>query len=242
MAATAGKKRARWVTAIGLAVLLPATAARAAPPGYDVTGIDVSAYQHSVDWAPVVKAGDRFAYVKATEGVSYVDAYFTGNYQGAKQAGLYAGAYHFALPDRSTGTAQADFFVDHAGYEEDGHTLPPLLDIEWPWQGSGSPSPCYGLTPAQLVAWLHDFVDEVQRRTGRLPMIYTNTNWWNPCTGSDPGFADDPLFIAGYAASPPPLPAGWSRFTMWQYADSGALPGDQDVFNGDPAGLEQLAS
>jgi GH25 family lysozyme M1 (1,4-beta-N-acetylmuramidase) len=232
---------ARRITAIALAVLLPATSASAAPAGYSVTGIDVSAYQRSINWTPVVQAGARFAYVKATEGMSYVDSYFAGNYQGAKQAGLYAGAYHFALPDRGTGTAQADFFLDHSRWWQDGHTLPPVLDIEWPWQGSGSPSPCYGLSPAQMVAWLHDFVDEVQRRTGRPGMIYTNTNWWKPCTGNDPGFANNPLFISGYTASPPPLPAGWPRFTMWQYADSGPLPGDQDVFNGDATALNQLA-
>jgi GH25 family lysozyme M1 (1,4-beta-N-acetylmuramidase) len=231
----------QWITAVVVAVLLPATTASAAPAGYSVTGIDVSAYQQSVNWTPVVQAGTKFAYVKATEGMSYVDAYFTGNYTGAKRAGLYAGAYHYALPDRGTGTAQADFFMDHSRWMADGYTLPPVLDIEWPWRGSGSPSPCYGLSPAQLVAWLHDFVNEVQRRTGRPAMIYTNTNWWNPCTGGNAGFTGNPLFISGYTASPPPLPAGWSRFTMWQYADSGPLPGDQDVFNGDLTALAQLA-
>jgi hypothetical protein len=30
-----------------------------------------------------------------------------------------------------------------------------------------------------------------------------------------------------------------SYTTLWQYADSGTFPGDQDLFNGDAAGLSQ---
>lgn len=35
------------------------------------------------------------------------------------------------------------------------------------------------------------------------------------------------------------LPAGWSYETFWQDADSGSNPGDQDIFNGDMAGLKK---
>ena len=41
-----------------------------------------------------------------------------------------------------------------------------MLDIEWPWSGSGSPSPCYGLSPSQMVSWIRDFLDRVRERTG----------------------------------------------------------------------------
>lgn len=42
-----------------------------------------------------------------------------------------------------------------------------------------------------------------------------------------------PLFSVGT------LPAGWSYETFWQFADSGSNPGDQDIFNGDMAGLQR---
>jgi len=71
-------------------------------------------------------------------------------------------------------------------------------------------------------------------------MIYTNTNWWNPCTSNNKAFGSYPLFISGYTTSPPPLPAGWAKWTFWQYSDSGTLPGDQDVFNGDQMSLTRL--
>ena len=217
------------------------SSASAAPAGYPVTGIDVSAYQGQIDWAPVVAGGAKFAYVRASEQAGLPDSYFDANYQGAKANGLYAGAYHRARPDLSSGTAQADFFLDHAQYVNDGKTLPPMLDIEWPrpdWTGLNA---CYNLTPAQLSAWIRDFVSEVAKRTGQRTMIYTNTNWWNPCTGNNTAFGSYPLFISGYTASPPPLPAGWATWTFWQYSDSGTLPGDQDVFNGNDAGLTRLA-
>src|SRR5262249_36906540 len=40
-----------------------------------------------------------------------------------------------------------------------------------------------------------------------------------------------------YTPTPGQLPAGWSNWTFWQFADTGRFPGDQDVFNGDEAAL-----
>ena len=223
-----------------LSAALDAVPAQASPTDYSVRGIDVSNYQGTINWPPVAAAGTRFSYAKVTDGITYTDPYFTRNYSIAKSLGVFAGGYHFALPDKSTGRVQADFFLDHAGYVDDGRTLPPMLDIEWPWSGSGSPSPCYGLTPAHMVAWIQDFVTRVADRTGRKAMIYTNTFWWNECTGSNASFGAYPLFIANYTGTPTPLPAGWRTWTLWQYASSGALPGDQDVFNGSLPDLTSL--
>jgi GH25 family lysozyme M1 (1,4-beta-N-acetylmuramidase) len=223
------------------ALLPPPSPASAAPPGYPVAGLDVSHWQTAVNWPAVVAGGATFTYLKATEGINFVDTTFPGNYRGAKGVGLYAGAYHFARPDRSAGAVQADYLISRAQYVDDGRTLPPMLDLEWPPAGSASPSPCYGMTPAQLVAWTHQFVDRIRQRTGRLATIYTNTNWWKLCLANNPGFGANPLFIASYTPNPPTLPAGWAGWTIWQYADHGALPGDQDVFNGTPAQLGQFA-
>lgn len=45
-----------------------------------------------------------------------------------------------------------------------------------------------------------------------------------------------------YGSSAGTLPVGWSTYTFWQFADSGVFPGDQDVFNGDAAGLKRFAT
>lgn len=220
------------------AVTAAAPRAAAIPAG--TRGLDVSGWQGDVDWAAVRRAGALFAYAKATEGTSYTNPHFAQQYNGSYGAGLVRGAYHFALPDRSGGREQADFFVDHGGgWSDDGRTLPPLLDIEYDPYGPT----CYGLSRTAMVAWITTFSKRVHWRTGRFPAIYTTTDWWRTCTGDDASLGrTDPLFLARYASSPGVLPAGWSRWTFWQYADSGDVPGDQDVFQGTATRLRTFAS
>jgi lysozyme len=196
-----------------------------------IQGLDVSASQHSggaaIDWSQVAGAGYQFALVKVTEGNYYVNPYFDADYRGAKSAKLYAGAYHFAIPSASDGTSQADYFLDSAAYKADGATLPPALDIEWnPYDSSQS---CYGLDANSIVNWIAAFRAEVERRTGRLPAIYTAANWWNDCTGGSGAFATDPLWVASYDPPSPSLPSGWQAWTIWQFTSSGRVPG----INGD---------
>lgn len=211
--------------------LQPPAATRGKP-----LGLDVSGWQGAVDWPAVRVAGASFAYVKATEGTGYLNPFFAQQYDGAASVGLLRGAYHFALPDRGGGAAQAAYLLDHGGgWTPDGITLPPVLDIEFNPYGPT----CYGLTSAQLVAWIADFSAAVQRRIGRPPVIYTNTNWWVTCTGNSRAFGDHPLWIARFADTMGPLPASWGGQTIWQYSNRGRFPGDQDVFNGS---LQQLRS
>ncbi|MGI8751609.1 MAG: GH25 family lysozyme, partial [Acidimicrobiales bacterium] len=204
------------------------------------TGLDVSSFQGDVNWAEVAANGAQFAYAKASEGTYYTNPYFNQQYPGAAGQGLVRGAYHFAVPDNSAGAAQADFFASNGGaWSADGHTLPGMVDLEYNPYGAE----CYGLSPAQMVAWVSSFVNEFYADTGRWAVIYTTTDWWSSCTGNSASFAGrDPLWIANYGASPTPLPAGWSTYTFWQYADSGVFPGDQDVFKGSPAQLLALVN
>ncbi|MER5752839.1 GH25 family lysozyme [Streptomyces sp. NPDC002088] len=215
------------------------TVEAAAAASTNPLGLDVSSYQGSVDWASVADDGASFAYVKATEGVSYTNPYYSQQYNGAHNAGLIRGAYHFALPDVSGGTAQADWFFTHGGgWSADGTTLPPALDIEYNPYGAT----CYGLSTSAMVSWIKAFSTEMHSLTGRYPMIYTTTSWWTTCTGNSSAFATtNPLWVARYSTSVGTLPAGWSAQSIWQYADSGTFPGDQDVFNGTTAQLQALA-
>ncbi|MFC9328596.1 lysozyme [Kitasatospora sp. NPDC057015] len=203
-------------------------------------GMDVSSYQGNVNWSSAAANGARFAYVKATEGTTYTNPYFAQQYNGSYTAGLIRGAYHFALPNVSSGAAQANWFVGHGGgWSKDGKTLPPALDIEYNPYGAT----CYGLSQSAMVSWIRDFSNTVHSRTGRYPTIYTTTNWWSTCTGDNAGFgATNPLWIARYAGAVGTLPAGWSYQTIWQYADSGTLPGDQNWFNGAYDRIQALAN
>ncbi|GIH20874.1 GH25 family lysozyme [Rugosimonospora africana] len=204
-------------------------------------GLDVSGYQGNVNWASVAANGASFAYVKATESNNYVSGYFSQQYNGSASAGLIRGAYHFAHPNASSGTNQADYFVDHGGaWTADGKTLPGALDIEY--APAGNTNTCYGISQSAMVAWITAFNAEYVARTGRYPAIYSTTDWWKTCTGNYSGFAaTNPLWIANYTGTYSPLPNGWSAYTVWQTADSGTFPGDQDVFNGSLADLKTFA-
>lgn len=192
-------------------------------------GMDVSGHQGTVDWGGASGNHAVFAYVKATEGTYYTNPDFAQQYNGSYQAGLIRGAYHFATPNTSDGVSQADYFLAHGGgWSNDGKTLPPAIDLEYNPYGDT----CYGLTPAALVAWVHAFVNEMKAHIGIYPTIYTSTSWWGQCTGNDNSFGADPLWIPRYGSSVGGLPAGWGSQVIWQYADSGTFPGDQDVYNG----------
>lgn len=225
------------LAALVSATTLGITPAAAAVP---VRGLDVSAHQTSINWTEVRSSGAQFAYVKATEGISITNARFASEYNGSYRAGLIRGAYHFAHPNTSSGAAQARFFVAHGGgWSADGRTLPGALDMEPNPHGPA----CYGLSRSAMVAWIADFARTYHALTSRWPVIYTARNWWTACTGGYTGFAaQDPLWVARYAASPGALPSGWAFYTFWQYAPGGTFPGDQDIFNGSNAKLQTLAA
>jgi GH25 family lysozyme M1 (1,4-beta-N-acetylmuramidase) len=205
-----------------------------------VLGLDVSDHQPSIDWSAVASAGAQFAYVKATQGTGFVNPDFAAQYNGAYRAGLIRGAYHFALPNNSSGAAQASYFVANGGgWSADGRTLPGALDIEYNPYGAE----CYGLSQGAMVSWIASFSDTYKALTSVWPIIYTTTAWWAKCTGNYGGFAGrDPLWIASYRTSAGTLPAGWSTYTFWQRASDGTFPGDQDIFNGSSSQLLKVAA
>jgi lysozyme len=192
-----------------------------------VEGIDVSSHQGDVDWAGHWNAGKRFAYIKSTEGTNYLNPKFAQQYEGSYGVGMIRGAYHFALPDRSDGATQANFFIDNGGgWSADGQTLPGALDIEYNPYGSI----CYGMSGQAMVAWILSFSDAYAARTGRWPIIYTSTHWWSQCTGNLGDFSStNPLWVARYSTAIGVLPHAWSVHTIWQYTST---PLDQNVFNG----------
>lgn len=203
-----------------------------------ILGIDVSSHQGNVNWAAAWNQGSRFAYTKATEALSYKNPNYNQQYTGSANAGMVRGAYHFAIPSISSGAAQANYFINNGGgWTADGRTLPPLLDVEYnPYKSLGNA--CYNMSPTAMVNWIRDFSNTMLSRTGRLPMIYTTTDWWNTCTGNSAAFADHPLHIANYNnVGAGRLPAGWNKYNLWQYTHEGPVVGDWNVWNGTSAAL-----
>jgi uncharacterized protein with LGFP repeats len=231
---------------MGVPSLLPG----AWQPAWGISGVDVSAYQTSLDWGSMYGQGVRFAYVKASEGNYYTNSLFSSQYFGSQSAGMIRGAYHFAIPNWSSGADQARYFVSNGGgWTPDGITLPPVLDIEYnPYAGQTingvyMGNTCYSMSPAQMVGWINDFSNTVLSLTGRRPMVYSTSDWWGSCTGNSAAFSNNPLWIAAYNTSGPgTLPASWGNFSVWQYSSSGPFPGDSNVWNGDYSGLKRFAT
>ena len=202
-----------------------------------LTGVDVSSYQHStsLDWTKVKAAGQDFAFVKATEDSGYTNPYFAADWTGLGAAGMARGAYHFARPSFTPGSAaaQARYFVSVTGRMQQPGALAPMFDLE----ETG------GLTPTQLIAWSQTWLDTVQALTGRRPVIYTYAYFWRTAMGDSHAFTGYPLFLADYhdltgtTAPLPGMPGGWTTWTFWQYSDTGQVPGvsgpvDMDRFSG----------
>ena len=205
-----------------------------------VNGVDVAHFDNeagAIDWSSVRDSGRRFAYVKATQATITKDAYFDANWHDTAAAGLFHGAYHFADPSVGTAVGQADFFAGVIGDQTVPGTLPPVLDLE----RNG------GLSQSALRGWAKAFLDEVQAKTGRVPVLYTNPYNWTTFTGDSTAFGGYRLWEANYTANAQPkaIP-GWSTWTFWQHTDSGSVPGmtggvDLDRFNGSYADLAKLA-
>lgn len=209
------------------------------------TGVDVSKWQRpggvALKWDEVAASGQKFAFIKATDGVEGDQKYFLEDSIAAAKAGLYVGSYHKAHPDRSA-TAQADQYVEALQQRDEqistDKTLPPVLDIELD----------NGLNPTQLQKWTKDFLERVEEKTGETPMIYTYRWFWQNPMGNSTDFTDYPLWLAAYEDSAPTsLPGGWESMAFWQRSSTGRIDGiptivDEDVFNGTEAELQQLAA
>lgn len=149
-------------------------------------GLDVSRWEGPVDMAAQRDRGAAFVFVRATEGASTVDPTFEDHWPAARAAGLFRSAYHYAMPDRSSGDQQARFFLAHGGSgnaslaaaavaqrKADQHqrVLPGMLDIEY--NNETSRDACYGMRGQRMVNWIRAFVGTYHRATGAWPIIYT---------------------------------------------------------------------
>lgn len=189
--------------------------------------IDISHFQGTPDFAKVRAAGIVGLIHKATQGLKGVDSTFAAAKAAAPAAGLLFGAYHFATGD-GTGAAQAQWFLDTV--QPDAKTLC-VIDFE--------PNPS---GTSMNIAQLLDWIDTVEAKTGRWPVVYGGKSLLFPAIGSQPNdtLARCALWVAEYtsAPAPPGIPAQvWKTWTLWQYTENGSVDGittavDRDRYNG----------
>ena len=171
------------------------------------------------------------------------------NFDGASSVNIIPGPYHFAIPSESTGTQQANFFLKNYRRHIYGDTLPGALCVQrgdrlssifrisrLKYRTADQLSDyCFDLSPDLMVKWIRDFSDTYNDKVGRLPVIFTNADWWKTCTDDNNEFNPNPLWIAGDNSD---LPGGWAEYTFWQ-STIGTPSGNQDSFIGDKDDLKQ---
>lgn len=200
-----------------------------------IRGIDISSYQEDdrIDFEKVKESGIDFVIVKATEGVTYKNPYFGRDVHAAHEADLPVGAYMFFHPEQD-GVAQANEFHRLV----DGHTAVKfaVIDIE-------------EHPETQDRAHVHERLHEVRtvlRQHGYKTVTYSYGWFLDSIVPDDCKFcASDPLWLAAYQGSLPDEPKPWHDITIWQYSQTGHVPGisgavDLDVFEGSKAEFEDF--
>ena len=168
---------------------------------------------------------------KATQGLTMDDPAFADRKARAAEIGMPFGAYHFATGDDPI--AQAEHFLAVTQ-----GTLCRVLDWEQ-----------LGMTYTGAVA----FVNAIYRASGRYPMLYSGSAFLQEqltaqgvTTSDTTTLSRCPLWIARYGVAPN-IPMAWAAWTLWQYSQTGTVPGvlgncDQDYFNGNQSALNLLFS
>ncbi len=221
--------------------------------GDKVYGIDVSRHQGNIDWDRLAlycdargnvfrgKPADMkfmqpvfFVYLKATEGATVKDRTYDVRSVEAERHGIAKGAYHF-LRLGSPVESQVDNFVETVNWRPGD--LPPALDVE-----VESEIEAHGVE--KLLDMTYTWLEEVERRLGVRPVIYTRESIRDKYLAKDPRFNNYQFWIARYH---PDGPQNGELWTLWQMTESGALGGydgpvDINLYKDDYAGFCQFLS
>lgn len=188
-------------------------------------GIDVSSHQgNSLDFPRIEEAGYSFVILRHSVGTSK-DMSYDRNLSEIKKTGLMVGAYHYVWASASV-SDQLDAFLQHNFSDMD---LPPVLDIEQE-----------NITESNVLL----FLKEIERLTGRVPMIYTRKNIWENIVSpiNRDKYKKYFLWVAQHTDPvgeyPTAIPSTWSSYDFWQFTSVGRIPGhpgniDVNVYNGD---------
>lgn len=198
------------------------------PETYPVRGVDVSAYQGTIDWEVLSSQNIDFAFIKATEGSSFEDPCFRFNWDRASQTNLKVGAYHFFSFD-SSGESQANFFIDTVPITY--NSLSPVVDIELYGEKKKNP-PDVKTTQIELAALL----TKLESHYHRKPILYATQKSYDLYLKGK--YESHPIWIRDVLTKPQ-LPDN-REWTFWQYSHREKLKGydgeetyiDMNVFNG----------
>ena len=172
----------------------------------EIQGIDISHHQGDVNHQLVADSGMKFCIVKATEGQAWEDPSFAENIQKIRSVEgqvYYPGAYHYARPDSvggaEDGRAEAEDFcdvVERVCGDITKDFMPPALDFEKYSESDQN----------ENIPWIENWIEVVERRLKRQPMIYTGKNVWRYELGNTDKFVGYPLWLVYYTAGSSEVP------------------------------------
>lgn len=196
-----------------------------------IPGIDVSSNNGVINWKEVAGFGIKFAFIKATEGITVIDPQFKANWQEARENGIICSPYHFFHPGDDPQTT-ARVFMDTVGVLE-ANDLPPCLDFEV-LDKSSVFSATYAAT-----SWLQ-LIDVGLKKT---PIVYSDLGFFEELKLPQ-SFSQYPLYQAELSTTPK-VASPWKDISFWQYSWTGKVPGistnvDMDVFYGTIQQLQKL--
>ncbi len=182
-------------------------------------GVDVSAFQGSIDWKKVKQSGIHFAIIRLgyrgyESGKLVEDQYAKANLKNAKEAGLKIGAYFFsqALSIKET-DQEIQFMLNILGDTQ--LDMPIVLD----WEIPANTARTRNMDARTLTDIQRHFCGIMQDK-GYRPMIYFN---WHQ---SEHLYVlheleEYPFWLALYQDR---MTYPW-KVEMWQYTDKGKVPG-----------------
>ncbi len=194
-------------------------------PGYTTAiGIDVSSHQGEIDWQQVAASGVEFALIRlgfrgyGQEGTINLDQYFVQNITGAKAAGLKVGVYFFSQAVNETeAVEEAEFVLDNL--DQVGVALDYPLIYDWETVSSSS-ARTRNMDGDTLTDCAIAFCETVAS-AGYTPMIYYN-NFVGYTMYDLDRLTDYDVWFAQYGVTWPTM---YYDYRIWQYSDSGSIPG-----------------
>ncbi|MGM9565405.1 GH25 family lysozyme [Evtepia sp.] len=184
-------------------------------------GIDVSRYQGSIDWAAVKSAGVDFAMLRLGyrgygTGRIVLDTYFYQNLQGALANDIEVGVYFFSQAiSPEEGAEEAQFCLNAL----EGYSITYPIVFDWEPYPSGTGARTEGLDDKILTQCAVAFCDEVEN-AGYQSMVYSNLTYFYLHFDLNE-LINYPFWLAQYNSRP----SFYYHFDIWQYGDSGNVPG-----------------
>lgn len=192
----------------------------------DKLGIDVSVYNHGIDWPAVKEQGIDFAIIRVggrgwESGLIYNDSFFVHNLVEAKKAGIDVGLYFFST---AVNAAEAMEEANYTVHMLKGMDLeyPIFIDVEQ--SGDYPDGRSDRLDKATRALVIDTFCTQV-RKLGYQAGVYSGVIFYKYYMDYA-NASKYTVWLAGYSRSNH-LPYFDWRYDIWQYTDSGIVYGIQ---------------